>query len=602
MSNVVHNSNYYFAPGSDIVAKDSNGNPILATNTAAIQAYNASNGMTNTADNTTPDTTPSPSPLQTGTGTMPQNPIITPGAADPKVPAQINVADYASEIATDPTKFTQGGSTLTGQVAPINPATAGTNINAAAGKFQVDPNAVDATTSQVGNNVQTTAGNVSQIDQVQNGTANSYDVAKTYDQTTDPNNQMQGAQGVVNPQAVIDTAQTDINTQAIGSGFNADGSVNQTGQALQQYASQSIGNIIDTSTQSGKDLAAQLGEGNYIDAKATAAGQLAILQQQFVNPQTGEPQIPAWAAGTARNVSKIASFTGMTGTAATQAMSQAIMEASLPIAQADAQFFQTVTLQNLNNKQASTINRASVLAKMDLTNADNRMAAAIQNSKNFMDMDMKNLDNRQQAELVNTQARIQSILEDSRQENVKNNFVATAQNDMDKYYDELNSNIEKFNSEQKNAASQFDAKSINDSRQFDVSQANAQSQFNSQMENNREQYYKNMQYNIEVANAKWRQDVTLTNDKNAFEAASLDVRQNYDISKEQLSQIWDRSDSLLDYLWKSTENEADRKNKLALQKLSAKSAADVADAQGKGSIIGSIVGAGAGKFFDWAFS
>ena len=62
---------------------------------------------------------------------------------------------------------------------------------------------------------------------------------------------------------------------------------------------------------------------------------------------------------------------------ATAAMAQALMEASIPVAQQDAQFFQTLTIQNLSNKQAGILNRANVLAKFDLTNLDSRMASAL---------------------------------------------------------------------------------------------------------------------------------------------------------------------------------------------------------------------------------
>jgi hypothetical protein len=447
-----------------------------------------------------------------------------------------------------------------------------------------------------------------------------------------------------------------------------------------------------------------------VDPKTTLQGQIEALQSQFVDAQ-GNPKIPSWAQATARNVSRIASFSGMTGTAATAAMAQALLEASLPIAQQDAQFFQTLTLQNLDNKQQSTINRANVLAKLESQNMDARLAAAVQNSQAFLQMDLANLNNRQQAAVINNQNRVQALFEDGKQINAQRLFTAQSQNEMDRFYDELGTQVSQFNANQTNTMKQFNVSEINNMRQFNsdqynsqarfnaqarndmtalntvqrnqmtqfnvdqsnsqsrfntteanaqnrfnaaetndmtalnmteanqqsrfnadsanaqdrfnasesndmtglnVSEANAQgrfnasernqmAQFNAGLENQREQFYRNMQYNIDVSNAKWRQTVTLTENQQAFEAAATDVKNMVGLSTEQLNQIWDRSDNMLGYLWQSTENEANRRNAIAVTRLQAQLQSDAADSAGTGSLIGSIVGQGASSFFDWLF-
>ena len=229
---------------------------------------------------------------------------------------------------------------------------------------------------------------------------------------------------------------------------------------------------------------------------------------------------------------------------------------------------------------------------MDQVNVDNRMAAAIQNSKNFMDMDLKNLDNEQQAAVINTQARVQSILEDAKAVNAERLFTADATNEMGKFYDNLSAQIEQFNANQSNQMNQFN-----------TGETNAQAKFNADLENQRDQFYKTMQYNIDTSNAKWRQTVTLTESEQQFEAAAADVKNLVGISVEQMNQLWDRSDALLDYIWKSTEAELDRKAALHLQSKLAKDQADAADKAGWGNIFGSIVGsvAGSDQFLDWIF-
>jgi hypothetical protein len=478
--------------------------------------------------------------------------------ATPADPSQINVADYAGQVATNPSLA------LTGD----NPATSGVNESMRLEDHlkSIDENAPGTTVGLVTQGATPTAATTqaatAQAAAVDPREAVGYDATQT--QTAVEGAAMTGATGTVNPNAQIDAPQVDM--QGTATGTNADGSVNYTGEALKEFAELGLDDV---------------------DAKATVKGQMDILQADFTGPN-GEPRIPPYAAGLARNVSKIAAFKGMTGSAATAAMAQALMEASLPIAQQDAQFFQTLTLQNLSNKQQSTINRANVLAKMDQVNVDNRMAAAIQNSKNFMDMDLKNLDNAQQAAVINTQARIQSILEDAKAVNAERLFTADATNEMGKFYDNLGAQIEQFNTNQ-----------ANQMNQFNTGETNAQSRFNSDLENQRDQFYKTMQYNIDTANAKWRQTVTLTESEQQFEAAAADVKNLVGISVEQMNQLWDRSDALLDYIWKSTESELDRKAALLL----ADKQADQADKAGWGSIFGSIAGAVAGsdQFLDWVF-
>jgi hypothetical protein len=491
----------------------------------------------------------------------------------------------ANQIVGDPSAFFNEDMRLSSQVPTIDAAAPGTTIDPNDPRFAMSPGALNQPTS---------TGTAAFADAVAQKPTATYDAATTFQDVSRPENQMVAAQGQVRDEAIITAPQADM--QGLATGVNADGTISYAGQALGQFANQNITNVIDTSTMSGKLLADSLGQFNYTDAKTTVQGQMDLLSKDFVDPVTGETKIPTWAAGTARSVSRIAAFKGMTGSAATATMAQAIMEASLPIAQADAQFFQTLTIKNLDNKQQQIINTANVLSKMELANLDARMATAVENSKNFMQMDLANLDNQQQAKVINTQSRIQSILEDAKAVNTARLFAAESINEQNKFYDNLNSSISTFNASQKNAMTQFN-----------VGQINSMSQFNAQLETQREQFYKEMQYNIDIANSKWRQSVTLQNAAMEFDAAATDVKNMVGLSVEQLNQLWDRSDALLDYAWRSSETQAERENQIKITKLQAeanmsmtdKSAAaqrSAANSGATGSIIGAVVGGAAIAF------
>lgn len=446
---------------------------------------------------------------------------------------------YGAEGTTDPASVFDNpqsflsSMSLGSQLPTMDPNAAGTVLNP--DDYSIDPSRTNILAS--------TVSDISTANATPTKTAATYDAATAtgdvirYGTAT-------AQQGTVSDKAQVTAAQLDAKGAATG--VNADGTVNYTGLALGSAALQGL-QVIDTSTVAGKLLAQELGEGNYVDAKATVSGQLEILSKQFVDPVTGEPKIPTWAAGVARNVSRIAAFKGMTGTAATAAMSTALMEASLPIAQDDAKFFQTMTATNLSNRQQMAVQKAQVLANLDMANMDARMTAAVENSKAFLAMDMANLDNRQQTEVVNTQARVQAILEDAKAENASRLFAAESQNDFTKFYDNLNSQIQQFNASQ-----------TNEMKRFNVGEINSTAQFNASLENQREQFYKEMQYNVDLANARWRQTVATAETEMKFEAARIDVQNMFNFSTEAMNRMWDREDALLDYAWKSTEGELDR--------------------------------------------
>jgi len=491
-----------------------------------------------------------------------------------------DVTNVSEDIIGDPGAFLERKDMkLSDEVPIIDADTSGTTVDGKDPRFDTDTNALSKDADTVG--YTNTA-----VDQVKKD-AETFQAETTFDRVTRDENDVDAATGEVRDAAIIDAEDMTVDMTGAGTGRNEDGTVNQLGVAVNDFASQDISNVIDTSTVAGKILAQTLGEGNYTDSKQTVMGQLELISEQFTGPD-GQPKIPTWAAGIARNVNRTFAFTNA-GTAGQAAVAQAMIEATLPIAQQDAQIFNGIAMKNLDNKQQATINKAMVLSKLELANLDARMNAALNNSKNFMQMDLANMSNIQQARVINSQARVQSLLEDAKMTNAARMFSAEQSNDMNKFYDQLDANIDIFNTEQ-----------VNGMKKFNTGEVNDRSEFNSSLENAREQFYQNMQYNIDLSNAKWRQSVTLQNNQNKFDAAATDVKNMVGLTSEQLNQMWDRSDAQLDWTWKSSENQADRDMKMFQMKMEMQMAAMKAKAEKKSGLfgaIGSVMGSVAGGMF-----
>ena len=124
----------------------------------------------------------------------------------------------------------------------------------------------------------------------------------------------------------------------------------------------------------------------------------------------------------------------ITGPAAEAAIAQAMMQSVIQIADKDANFFRTLTVKNLDNRQKAIINKSTILANMETANMNARQTALVTNAQNFLKLDLANLTNEQQAEIVNKQARIEALFTDTAAINAQRIFGAENENDFAKFF------------------------------------------------------------------------------------------------------------------------------------------------------------------------
>jgi hypothetical protein len=397
----------------------------------------------------------------------------------------------------------------------------------------------------------------------------------TDDMMVDAATKTMSKEGLVNP----DEIQIDI--EAVAAGENA------VGRAVNDWASIDFTNIIDTTTPSGRELARQLGEGNYLDKRATTAGQIEIISRQFINDK-GQYVTPVWARPMVKSA---AGALNITGAAAEAAIAQAMMQSVIQVADKDAKFFQTLTTTNLDNKQKSIINKATILANMETSNLNARQTALVTNAQNFLKLDIANLTNTQQAEIVNKQARIEALFTDTAAMNAQRIFGAENANDFAKFFGNLNAQIDLQNNSEINALKKFNSGEINDAAQFVLD-----------IRNSRDQFLDQLQYNYSQFNAKWRQDVTLEQFKTDWDATTTDVKNGLDLTSEQMTGTWDHVDSLLDYVFKYSQNENEAIKDLTIAQIQAQAGRK----KGGGFLSGLVSLAGSflstGKGAEWLIS
>ena len=391
--------------------------------------------------------------------------------------------------------------------------------------------------------------------------------------------------------------------------------------------------------------------------QATVQGQLNNLMMQFQGGAT-----PPWASGAMLNVSSQMAARGLGASSlAGQALVQAAMESALPIAQADAQVqaqfegqnlsnrqqramlaaeqrarfmgqefdqaFQsrvqnsarigdianmnftaeqqvqlensravnTMNLNNLSNRQAMVMAEAAALAQLDTANLSNRQQAAVQNAQNFLQVDMANLSNRQQTELFKSQQRVQSLFTDQAAANAAAQFNASSQNQVDQFFANLGSQVSQFNATQKNAQAQFNA-----------GQANTVNRFNAELNNQRDQFNAQNQLVIAQSNAQWRRQIATADTAAVNRANELNANAILDISKTAYDNLWTYYADTMEWAWESSDNEADRHIQLAVAKLQADSAADLAKiredyetSRSAGNFVMDVIGLGVKT--DWSF-
>ena len=311
-----------------------------------------------------------------------------------------------------------------------------------------------------------------------------------------------------------------------------------------------------------------------LDPKATTSYQLGELMASI---EQGKP-LPPWASPSVRKVSAMMSARGMgSGTMASAAMIQAIMEAGTPIAKSDADAYGRIQLQNLTNEQSTALQNAVTIASMDTANLNARMTAAVTNAQSFLTMSVKNLDNEQQSRALTYNAKLQKSLQDAGAENTRKQMNAKNELQMEEFYAELGSQIESAN-----------ANRIAAMEQFNVDQSNSMLTYNQSMLDSREKFNATAKFAIDQSNVTWRRDVNTANTATQNETNRINVQNEFNATMATMNNVWQKYRDNATFNFQKIESHLDRDQAVGLMAMEMANNRDLMDQETKMNFIDAI--------------
>ena len=381
--------------------------------------------------------------------------------------------------------------------------------------------------------------------------------------------------------------------------------------------------------------------------KATVKGQLAELMSDFEGGET-----PAWAAGAMRAATTAMAQRGLgSSSMAGQALIQAAMEASLPIAMADAQTVAGFEMANLSNKQARALQSAEQRAAfigqefdqgfqakvmnaakvsdianmnftaeqqialensraantMELTNLSNKQALVMGEAAAMANLDMSNINTVQQARVQNAQTFLAVDMANLSNEQQTELFKGQTRSQA-LFSDQAAENAAlQFNATSKNQTDQFLTNLKVQNNQFNVSQDNAMKQFNAgeegamskfnaDIDNQRDQFNASNSLVVAQANAGWRREIATAETATINRVNEINASNVLGISNQGYANLWQEHGDLMEWAWTSSDNERDRQNAITLSHLAADQSrtqaemeADLAASNAMGDFVGQVI-------------
>lgn len=300
-----------------------------------------------------------------------------------------------------------------------------------------------------------------------------------------------------------------------------------------------------------------------VDPNAVVSNQIAQLTGCLKACQPA----PAWAQPSINYTNAELAARGLqTSSIAAGAEVSALQQAALPVAQANAQYYQNLDYANLTNRQQATVQNAAIQAQLSGENLTVAEDAAKANASAFLQMNLQNLNNAQQAAVVNQQSAVQTMLSNQAADNAAKQFNAQSQNQVDEFMTNLATQVGLSNAAQLNAMNQFNA-----------GQLNSVGEFNSQLANNVAQFNAQNQLAIAQSNVTWRRNINTLNTA-AINAANQSNAQNlFSLTTTAQNNLWNQWQDMASWANTDSQNQLTRNQNMAIAALGQQTAFNLAN-------------------------
>ena len=254
------------------------------------------------------------------------------------------------------------------------------------------------------------------------------------------------------------------------------------------------------------------------------------------------------------------------------------MESAVPIAQADAQKYAAIQLQNLKHEQQAVLQNAMTYAAMDKLEMDAKTQAAINNARAFLSIDVQNLTNDQKTNELNYNGKLQSLWKDQAAQNASLQFNAKSQNEIDQFFAELGVQAENANKNRLAAT-----------EQFNTDQKNTGSRFTAAMQDARDKFNANMTLQINQSNAAWRRQINTANTAATNAVNQTNAQNLLNMSNFALSSLWQEWRDEATWTQEASQNIQNQAHNMAVAALQRQMEFDLAD-KASGDRIFNLIG------------
>lgn len=283
---------------------------------------------------------------------------------------------------------------------------------------------------------------------------------------------------------------------------------------------------------------------------STVKEQLAMLQDDWTGTN-GQNKVPFYAQGAVTAAKQEMAARGLGGSSmAAAAITQAGLESMIPVAMADAQFFQTLSLKSFDMQTSMGLAKLAHIANLDMSELGFRQQKAVDTANKFFQVNMSNIDNERLVAAINNANRMQALFSDQAAQNVANNLQFTTQAESDRFYAQLSVQ-----------AQESSARLLLDARKFNASVQNSRDEFNATMRAEIERDNVNYLRAINTANTAGINQQNMVNTQNLLNISNTAIANALTLRRDQLNRIFE-----------SSENAAARANNYAIAKLGADAA------------------------------